>query len=269
MQSARLGRIGTAALFGALALVGLAGCGPAAPAIPRAAPIPGCPPGRSKVDGVCTTAEVGEYLGCVRTRAAKLRADLAKKLAEPLRLAATRTSTVSEASADLEREVTEPVALEVVRECSDLRKEPSKTTACIEASKVGAACGFEMDPSWSAGCDMGALINCLTSRGPSCEGIALCGMEEGVRAACGTPVTPAGNAGCAGTLDCYQACKGEKACECRCTSVMSREAVLPVSTVLQCYEVKCRGCAERGRGECDACFRKGCQAKYDAMCKGR
>lgn len=247
-----------------LALAGAAlGCAAKSPADP-------CPRGSARLDGVCASEQVADYVACVRAQAQRLGAERSSRLSREAGAAGAQANAAAEVRGRLERQhAADASALDVLRACDDLRGPPGKRAACIEAGKLGAACGFEGDPTWAQRCDAGPVVGCLMTRGPTCENIALCGFEEATRRACGAPATPAGTAGCEATLACYRGCKGDAACECRCTSAMAASSALAVGTVEQCYEAACRGCADKGRGECGLCFQQRCQRKYEAMCGGR
>ena len=236
-------------------------------------PADACPKGSARVDGVCASEEVADYVACVRAqsaRAARLGEERSRALSREAGAAGARAKAAAEVRERLERSyAAEAGALDVIRACDDRRGPPGKRAACIEAGKLGAACGFEADPAWASRCDAGPVVGCLMMRGPTCENIAFCGFEEATRATCGAPATPAGTAGCVATLACYSACKGDAACECRCTAAMAPSSALAVGLVSQCYEAACRGCEARGRGECGLCFRQRCQAKVEAVCEGR
>lgn len=234
------------------------------------APTAACPKGSARLDGVCASEQVADYVACVRAQGARLGQEQSKRLSLEAGAAGAQAKAASEVSERLERQysASEAATLEIIRACGDLRGPPGKRAACIEAGKLGAACGFEADPGWASRCEAGPVVGCLMMRGPTCENIAFCGFEEATRKACGAPTTPGGTAGCAATLECYRACKGDTPCECRCTAAMAPSSALAVGLVSQCYEAACRGCEARGRGECGLCFRQRCQAKVDAMCTG-
>ena len=233
-------------------------------------PADACPKGSAPLDGACASAEVADYAACVRTQGQRLGAERSSRLSREAGAAGAQAKTAAAVREQLARQhAAEAGALDVIRACDDRRGPPGKRAACIEAGKLGAACGFEADPAWASRCDAGPVVGCLMMRGPTCENIAFCGFEEATRATCGAPATPAGTAGCEATLDCYRACKGDAPCECRCTAAMAPSSALAVGLVSQCYEAACRGCDARGRGECALCVRQRCEAKVEAVCAGR
>ncbi|HQY63019.1 MAG: hypothetical protein IPQ09_22125 [Myxococcales bacterium] len=252
-----------------LSCVASAACAPKGPVEAR------CPAGRATLDGACVSEAVADYVTCVRAvlsrDAGKLGKEQGQRLTAETVAAASQAQTAAEVRERLERQhaASDVGARAILGACGDRRPPPAKRAACIEAGKLGVACGFEGDPTWSTRCDAGPLVGCLMMRGPTCENIAFCGFEEASRKTCGAPASPGGTAGCEATLACYRGCKGDAACECRCTTAMAASSALAVGTVEQCYETACRGCADKGRGECELCFQQRCQRKYEASCEGR
>ena len=243
----------------------LAGC-----AAGNAATAP-CGAERTMLDGVCVTQPVADYVACVRAQGARLGEDRSKKLSAEAGFAGTRAAVAADVSDKLQREYSTSDAnvLEVIRACGAMRT--ASEDVCARAGSTLVACGFDNEPGWLAECQKSpSYKSCLASQGSDCAALATCGFAEVSRTSCGGAATATGTATCEATGACTQKCGYDVACKCACFTAMSKDAVLPVGIVGQCFNLHCAAASAGGAASAgaNACFAQHCSATYQRVCQG-
>jgi hypothetical protein len=79
-----------------------------------------CPPGTTKVDGICVEQKIANYVGCIRARAATLSQDKGNKLQLEAGYAGASAKTDIEAKDQLEKKydsVSDAAQIEIIKDC--------------------------------------------------------------------------------------------------------------------------------------------------------
>ncbi len=102
-------------LLGALALTLLGACGAGFENEGAS-----CPPGRTRLDGVCVREAVADYVACVRAQGAQLGDSKSKKMSAEAGNIAAHASGTAEISEDLQKKysASDAAMLEIIRICN-------------------------------------------------------------------------------------------------------------------------------------------------------